>query len=733
MKIKALIFLLLTLPAGLKAQSQIVLENMDFRLIFNDKAQAVSLIHKPTGQECLMQDVEVPAFSAFQYRPYDNENQLTFVTRPMAFGANSLTRDGDTLRIGFEHLDYTAAVSVKITDHYILFTPEYFVKDKKLGINLETRIDEFTFLQLPVKDRKHFGAWLNVAWDDDVAVNLLATDIRTRIDDIAEDGYHLMRAASIKDIRQTGVGAALITTATSELLGRIDEIEGAFGMPRGVRSRRHEFYPYSYYECRNVTPGNIDEHIRYAKTGGFRMMVIYYPDFAKSMGHFPWNEQYPNGMKDLQFVTGKIKEAGIIPGFHIHYNKAQVNDPYVTPVPDPRLNLRRMFTLSRPVDENSTIIEVEENPEGITLFKGRRLLRIKDEIIEYGDYTTERPYRFVHCKRGALGTGPAAYEKGRKIGLLDVDNWPIFIRFDQRTSIQDEVAERLARIIEDAGFRFIYFDGAEDVGRPFWYNVPLAQQRVHDQLIEKPYFSEGACKGHWSWHILSRGNAFDTFIPEEIKAAVDKRHVPSATYNAQNFTAIDFGWIAFTPPGDRTIGIQPDMVEYITSHAAGWDCPLSLLGNLEHFKNHPRAHDNLAIFRRWEDARLAGFFSPEQKEMLKKPGKSFILLAGKDGAYELVESTQIENIAGGDQRVRATVFSRNGENWVRYWHTSGNGVIHLETDATKFRLFDAGFKKKKLPRHSGGIDLPAGDIRYLQTDLSIDEIQALFRKAKIRE
>jgi hypothetical protein len=50
-----------------------------------------------------------------------------------------------------------------------------------------------------------------------------------------------------------------------------------------------------------------------------------------------------------------------------------------------------------------------------------------------------------------------------RVGLLDVDTWPVFVRFTQNTGIQDEVAERLRAIYEQAGFHFVYYDGAEDV------------------------------------------------------------------------------------------------------------------------------------------------------------------------------------------------------------------------------------------------------------------------------
>ena len=56
-----------------------------------------------------------------------------------------------------------------------------------------------------------------------------------------------------------------------------------------------------------------------------------------------------------------------------------------------------------------------------------------------------------------------------------MDDWPLFVRIDQNTGIQREIAGRLGRIYAEAGFRFVYFDGAEDVPMPYWYNVSRSQ------------------------------------------------------------------------------------------------------------------------------------------------------------------------------------------------------------------------------------------------------------------
>jgi len=711
-------------------KNDIVIENAEFRLIIGCDARAVSLLHKPTGQECLQKGIHTPVFSLTQYRPYSNEIFLAFPAKTKTFYADTVYRKGNDLIVGFELEAHRATIGLKITDNYIGFTLKKIDYDTiNVGETRKTEIDEFTLLQLPIRDREFFGEWLNVSWDKDIAVNILATDPYAKIDAVPFQGYHLLQAGMETKVKLMGVGAALITTSKNKLLDRIDRVEEDFNLPRGVQSRRNEAYKYSYYELRNVTPKNIDEHISYARLGGFHTMVIYYPDFATSMGHFPWSADYPNGMADLQTVTRKIKEAGMIPGFHIHYSKASKNDPYVTPVPDPRLNLERIFTLAGKIDARSNVITVEENPEGCTLEKDRRFLKLGNELVTYGEYTTTPPYRFTGCKRGALSSKISDFEKGFKFGLLDVDTWPIFVRFDQYTSIQQEVAEKLGKIYADAGFRFVYFDGAEDVNLPYWYTVSKAQLTVYNCLHPAPLFSEGAIKSHFSWHILTRGNAFDVFPPESIKQATRKYPAAEAKYIAQDFTSINFGWMDYKAPKSTSIGTQPDMFEFVCSRAAAWDCPVSMWGNLDQMKIHPRTPDNLEVIRRWEEARINNFFSDEQKKSLQNLSREHILLINETGGFELCEYVQIEMEAKANPALRAFIFERSGKIYVVYWHVSGEQQVKLNINPEKVHLSRELGKEIPVQKEGNSIIIPAGERRYLQVDMPREKVIAAFREA----
>ena len=142
-----------------------------------------------------------------------------------------------------------------------------------------------------------------------------------------------------------------------------------------------------------------------------------------------------------------------------------------------------------------------------------------------------------------------------------MDDWPLFVRIGQNTGIPREIAGRLGRSYAEAGFRVVYFDGAEDVPMPYWYNVSRSQSVVYDVLRPAPLFAEGALKSHFGWHILSRGNAFDIFPPEYIRPAMKKYTLRCAARNAEDFTAVDFGWVNYLAPGCATLGMQPDMYE----------------------------------------------------------------------------------------------------------------------------------------------------------------------------
>src|SRR5579863_7167709 len=101
-------------PASEAEAQGLVFENGEMRLVINPGGWAQSLVHKSSGQECLATDEQVPMFTVTQYRPYDNELQLSYPAKETSFPAESVRPEGDQLIVTFALVGYEAAIRVKV-------------------------------------------------------------------------------------------------------------------------------------------------------------------------------------------------------------------------------------------------------------------------------------------------------------------------------------------------------------------------------------------------------------------------------------------------------------------------------------------------------------------------------------------------------------------------------------------------------------------------------------------
>lgn len=674
----------------------VTIENQRMKLVISRDGIAKSLVYKPTQEECLMPEKKTPISTITEPRPYQNEIKLAYLTKKTTFKSNAVRLQGDKLIIGYELIPWEVTVGLKITDDYIAFTLESFALTEPYGITMmEPPVSEMMFLQLPVRERGHWGDWLNVIWDEDVAVNVLAADPYANVDsEEAGEGCRILQAGSSGEVRLTDTTAVLITCARDELLDTVAQVEADYGLPHGVASRRHALYTASYYWSSNVHPGNVDEHIKWAKAGGFKLMCLYYQAFLKSRGYRligdynVFRDEYPNGKADLKTMLEKIKQAGITPGCHFLHCHIGRESRYITPVPDHRLNLVQNFTLARSLSTTDTEIIVEQNPMHAPVTEKRRVLKIGTELISYAGFTTTRPYTFHGCERAIDATTVNAQPKGFRFGVLDVSEFgAATVYIDQNSDLQDEVAEYIADLW-GAGFEFFYFDGSEGVNPPFWHHVADAQYRVFSKLKPEPLFAEGAAKTHFSWHMLTGGNAFDVFSPEKLKEETIRHPLREAPRMQDNFTRLNFGWLGYRLPDETTIGTQPDQLEFVTSKAAAWDCPVSIHANPELLAQHPRTADNFEVFKRWEEVRAKRWLTDDQKQILRDPNQEFILLLDEQNEFELVPCNHLKEAAGGSREVMAFIFERKGAMSAVYWHISADKQLEIPLPPEAFVLME---------------------------------------------
>jgi len=721
---------LLTLAGALCAQASgssgdITLETSTMRLVVGPDACTKSLVIKADGEECLDVREGLPLFSVTQDRPFNNEIKLTHPNAQTTYPANRLRREGDELIVGFETAPYEARVKVREEKDYLLFELAGFIVPKSAYGSLRMTtppVKSFRLVQLPVKNRKNYGDWLNAVWDDAAVTAVVGAGPMTVITGEKRFGFRLLAADADRDLELVGAKAAVVAARRDAFLDCMEAMEKGCGIPNGVQSRRRKEINASIYWTSSLTPKNVDEHIALAKSGGFRLMLLYYPcvcgDYGYAgIGAYTLRSEYVNGYASLKEMLDKIKAAGITPGLHILQTFIGFKSPYVTPVADHRLNLVRHFTLARPLGTDAGDVYVEENPAASPTNEHSRILKFGGELIHYEGFTTERPYRFTGITRGDKATNVIPHPLGEIGGILDVCEfgaWSCYM--DQNSTLPDEIAEKIARIY-NTGFKFMYFDGSEGVNVPQGIHVPNAQYKVLKRLAEPPLFTEGAAKAHFDWHFLTGANAFDVFPPEKFKAMIVKWPQYEAPLMRQNFSRLNFGWWGLWLPGEKlrdnslSVGMQPDMWEFGTSRAAAWDCPATIQVSLAKYRKHPRLADLMEVIRRWEDVRHRNWLSPEQKEALKSTTQEHHLYLNDKGEYELFPIEMLPTPENA-KCLRGFVFSRNGRRVVAYWHTSGEGTASIA-------LGKGGEK----------LTLPADRIRYVETDLAVDDVRNAFSAA----
>ena len=737
------------LTTGLTAAvGDVAVETDSFRLVIGADAVAKSLVVKATGEECLDTRDHIPLFAVTQDRPFNNERKLIHPNKKTVYPACKLRREGDSLVVGFSHELYEARVALRIAEGYIAFTLEDFPIDRKKSYDYLVMdippVASFRVLQLPVKNRKYFGDWLNASWDEKNAVAVVGTSPYPDVDHEERTGYRTLNADLVAGIKLRGAGAALIAAAGKEkFLDAMDALEKDFGLPRGVESRRGAASKSSIFHLSSgFSPAQADTFIAYAKKGGFRLMTFNYSNVVRERGSwrlcgdYDWREDlFPNKEADLKSLLSKIKAAGITPGLHTLHSHIGLESRYVTPVADPRLNKTRRFTLAQamPPDTNDVVeIAVQEPTADAPLYKPCRVLQFGGELLSYENYTTEPPYKFLGVKRGVWKTTPQPHEKGQIGGVLDISEFgsPGSCYLDQNSDLQEEVGAKLANIY-NCGFGYLYLDGSEGVNRPFNFHVANGQYRFWKMLRPEPLFGEGAAKTHFGWHMLAGANAFDCFSPEEFKEKLREFPFKQAPITWQDMTRVDFGWWGFWAPTAKSVGTQPDMWEYGASVAAAWDCAMSILMPLDQLEKHPRTDDILETLRRWEDVREKNWLTKAQREELKNYEREHHLLINAKGEYELVPYDWIQ-VGDGKSPIRAFFFGRKGASWVVYWHGSGEGTVKLPFAAKDVELLDevAG-KPVAFETAAGSVVLPAGRRRYLKTDLSRKTVEKAFAGAVV--
>lgn len=599
-------------PQG-QPSHEIVLENDYLRYVISPEGRSLRLEDKHSGKQYLADGAP---------RPF----AVVTVDKTQYAPSACAYADGK-LSFQFEQAKATLVVKVACKPSHFVFEIES-VSDPA--------IERVTLLNLAVTSSKYVNGMSGMAADDDFAVCVRTLDL---LSEFSLGGRPAVFSARCD--KQYGIAGAKLAlaggpkAAIRSMLKVVVREEGLPYSPLGGPFALDADETRGSYVFASVSEANADDWIALAKEAGIAQ--IHLIGWEKSLGHYqPSESLFPNGMEGLRAVVAKIHAAGLRAGMHTLTGCIAPNDPFVTPVPDPRLGADATFTLAAAIDEKSTTVLTDEQPaefDTVWAYGAHgNVIRVGQELIMFTGLQREPPYGFTGCQRGAFGTKPARHEKGARADHL-------FVRYgcfqpDANSTLVDAVADRVAEVFNSCEFDMIYMDGAEGM-HGGWRGVARMRRAIFDR-IRRPVLVEASEWGYPSWPFHSRIGAWD-YPNWGLKRFIENHCQSNEDYRQSALVPAQLGWWAILGPGRDQRSEFPDEIEYLCVKALAYDMPMSFQG-IRPGAEPPNARqpEYLKMIGNYERLRLARHFPQAVCQRLQAAGAEFHLTQGADGQWQLL-------------------------------------------------------------------------------------------------
>ncbi len=432
----------------------------------------------------------------------------------------------------------------------------------------------------------------------------------------------------------TGSKIALFGCAEDKTLEIIGKIEVNEGLPHPVIDGKWgKVSPTANasYLIMDFGEDNIDEALKYTKTAGLK--YLYHGEPFETWGHFKLRKQhFPGGMAGLKRCVEKARKQEVGIGVHTLSNFITTNDPYVTPVPDKRLARVGTTVLTENIDKNQKVITIKD-PGYFNQMKNNSLktVMIGSELIRYGSVSEEAPWQLIDCVRGAFGTKAASHKEGEETGKLIDHAYKVFL-----TGIEmlDEMAVNIADLFNEAGLVQISFDGLEGcwstgMGQ---YARTMYVKKWYDSLsddLRGKVITDASNPGHYFWHMFTRMNWGEPWYAGFRESQTQYR-LKNQEFFSRNLMPGMLGWFKLTAQTSL------EDIEWLLARAAGFNAGFSLVASIDVLEKNGLSTLILDKVKQWENARLTGLFTAEQKEALKDINREFQFEKSGDQKWSLI-------------------------------------------------------------------------------------------------
>ncbi|WP_422656784.1 hypothetical protein ACK8P5_13440 [Paenibacillus sp. EC2-1] len=420
------------------------------------------------------------------------------------------------------------------------------------------------------------------------------------------------------DAQIVGTKIALFGCTVDRVLETIEAIELGEGLPHpmieGMWGKISPAANQSYL-ITDFSELTMADAVRYTKMAGLN--YVYHPDPFVNWGHFTLKRRsFPNGDEGLKACVELAKSEGVHVGVHTLSNFTTLNDPYVTPAPDERLQLAGTASLVMSLGTEEQEIEVSDPaPFAQNLF--RNSVRIGSELIEYDTVTENAPWKLLGVRRGVNGTVVAEHEAGAEIGRLWDHPYDVFF---PNIVLQDNYSKRIAELFKTTGLKQISFDGLEGLyatGHEA-YGVNRFVKMCYDGWGDEVLNDASIVVSNYLWHVFTRFNWGEPWGAATREGQLEWR-LSNQRYFTRNFIPPMLGWFLVRSASDRFEATAPDEIEWVLSKAAGFGAGFALCVDSAVLQRNGNIEMLLTAVHEWEKARRTEAFTPEQRERLREP------------------------------------------------------------------------------------------------------------------
>lgn len=614
------------------------LENDYFKISIDEKGQVTELLEKESSKNLL-----IPGYSV---------SLLTIESEGNSYPISSWERTDDILKFAFDEPGAEIDVKINSKSDYLSF--------EITSLNSKKLIDKVIWGPYHVLPAEKIGQSIGIAYDNNTAIGFMGLNLKSRggfeinqrerfgnaakkIDGGASltgfvrdrsiysvvDNWEqkLGQAVPVNDSDAEIVGAkfAMYCIPSENLTKVIEKIVLEENLPHiknGETWNKISKYSTSSKFIMSFNVSNIDECIDVAKKAG--ITCVYHGGIFETWGTFKVRERaFPNGYRSVRECSDKAEKHGINLGAHTLTNFITPNDPLVTPNPHPGLVLAGITKLEKSVSVTGTELFLydeklrsayhEPNLDKVNpRWREHTAVRIGDEIIEYAFATANGQLILKDCKRGAFGTKAVTHKKGEQVARLMSHAYKVFF---PDINLQDQMAKNLANFFNEANLKRISFDGIEGGlasghGR---YGSDRFVKVFYDNLNNPNIVANSSDVTHFGWHYFSNESWGEPWTSTNFREAHLDHRIKVQKGLKEDLLPRKMGQFSINKKTTKKD------IEWIMGLCAGFNAGVDFYISPDIEKINKEAANILSEIKKWEDARMNGLFTEEQKVKLRDP------------------------------------------------------------------------------------------------------------------